>query len=271
MENTKDNPIYYFKIDEKGLEFEELGRSKGLPSRLTLIAPIQQSDISYKKSELDQNGNVGHLEIIAGGKKFVHKGKSISGIRVSTKNRALYFWQLSADRTGGEIWQWNEKNGFLILARRPGIFMEFCLTPDDLILCANEYDPSRNESHRLLTISIPDAKVTEAPTGLGDRLCAILDKNRALVSSHHSGLIFKTEYDLYLVNLSTGDRTRFLADEGAFNAATMNGAVWCLCEKGGVYSAIRLNATYDKVEERIDLSKYVNRPWTTNPIPTASN
>ncbi len=278
LDKSKDLPSYYLYIRGQDLVLSESSRKSGEGWRESVLATKPVSSI---RCETESDHAKSHMVISIGGKKIVRDGNYISDAVIASKGKSVFFTEaMPRGPKKAQIWQWSEHDGFHLLYAASGHYTNLCLSPNEDALAAvnetpleeddSDESPRFRYSTKLVSISLIDKKVTTTDVDLGFSLCSILDKDNVLVSEYNHSFIAIFGREVYRLNLKTESKARFLPKLNVFDAKEFNGSTWCLCEKEGKYSAIRLNATNDKVEERIDLSKYVDRPWQKSLPKTAT-
>ena len=259
LTQSKDLPSYYLRIRDRDLVFSESPNRAGEAWRESVL--LTRPMLGYKY-EVSEDKGKSHMIISVGDKKSTRDGHVITDMTFAPKTKCVYFADVNLGKSDrSELWRWNEQVGFTKLTEMSGALMDLRLSPNEDALCSSTYDPKREPRTKSVMLTLLDNRSSEIDIDRGDTICAALDKDTIIATEYHFQFIQKRERDLYKINIGSGAHSVFLPGQNVFEAIAFNGSIWCLCVVQGKYSAIRLNVTNDKVEERIDLSKYVDRPW----------
>lgn len=252
-------PHYSLEVNGDQLVFRTIQVNK--PEVFKTIATLPKSNIIA--TQLNQE-----LTIKVGDKIFTHPAAWRDGFIVSSKNRTVFFKQRisrSTSKSGGSVrdnyvfYRWDEIGGFRMITPQLDHIMNTMLSLDESSIFSS-FSGKVSPSSGAFIYTISTAKTDFVSPSAVDGAEVIIDPENiiVMVPVQLKNGDYHVEHRAY--NLKTKTYMPFYSDPTVVQVIGFNGSIWCRAESPGKQSVLRLNKSFDKVEERFDFP-------ATNPEP----
>jgi hypothetical protein len=253
-------PYYSLEIYGDHLVFRTA--QTGKVETLKTIAVLPKSDIVAA-----QHDQV--VTIKVGRRTEIHGAVWRDGFAISPKNRAVFFKQsilTPASKSGPTsfngyvLYRWDEKSGFTKLTPQLNHIMTVKLSLDEKTLFGTYYGGSAKPASGAFIYTIATRKIDYLTSPVLEGAVAMIDRDFVIVQVpvQKKDGSYRVEYRGY--KLSVSSYLPFYVDATVQEVVAFNGSIWCRAESPGKQSILRLNKTFDKVEERIDFPAINQEP-----------
>ena len=244
-------PHYSLEVNGDQLVFRTVQVNR--PEVFKTIATLPKSNIIA--TQLNQN-----LTIKIGDKVFTHPSVWRDGFVVSPKNRAVFFKQRisgSTTKSGGSVrdnyvlYRWDEVGGFRLITPPLDHIMTPMLSLDESSIVSS-FSGKVSPSSGAFFYTMATGKTDFVGPSSVDGAEVIIDPEniimRVPVQSRNGD--YRVEHRAY--NLKSKSYMPFYSDPTVVQVIGFNGSILCRAESRGKQSVLRLNKSFDKVEERFD-------------------
>ena len=244
----------YYSLEVYGDQLVFRTAQTGKVETVKIIAEVPKSDIVAIQHDL-------MVTIKVGKRTEKHGADWRDGFVISPKNRAVFFKQsiLTPSTKSGPSYfsgyvqyQWNEKSGFTKLTPQLDHIMTVKLSLDEKTLFGTYFGGSAKPGSGAFIYTIATGKIDFVTSPKIEGAVPMVDRDSVIVQVPIQKKDGSYRVDFRGYRLSTSSYFPFYVDSTVQEVVAFNGSIWCRAESPGLQSILRLNKTFDKVEERID-------------------